>query len=88
MEKYVQSVDGIVNLIGGPEVGLFAPINAGRVVVRLATGTEEIGWVDDGERFVPQAPVTPEVALDPIEVLREMILDLQLMILETGGAVR
>lgn len=75
MKSYVQSVDGIVNLFGGPEVGLFGPESGGRVVIREAVGGEEIGWIDDGDKFVP--PMPPGADVTPPEtgpMLMEIML--------------
>ncbi len=74
-KTYVQSVDGVVNLIGGPEVGLTGLVNTGLVIVREAAGDEEIGWVDDGEKFVPATPPAPSpVVPDTGPMLMDIML--------------
>lgn len=55
--KYVQSVQGIVNLIGGIDVGLVSEISSGNVVVKAVADdlVVEEGWLLlKGEYFPPK----------------------------------
>lgn len=89
MKKYVQAVDGVVNLIGGPEVGLFGTVSEGRVIVReMGLDPVEIGWIDNGDKFVPAPVDNPVIVVDPLDEINQRLDDLALMILETGGAVK
>lgn len=74
MKMYSQSVDGVVNLIGGEDVGLSSPMAVGRAVVREVGSTPvEIGWMDDGEKFIPPFQISTVPALTELQILSQKV---------------
>lgn len=72
--RYAQSVNGIVDLVGGEEVGLTCEKTEPNVYVREdIDGIVQIGWLWDSvtETFV-KPPEPPEPPTDPLVEIEEL----------------
>lgn len=73
-KRYAQIVDGVVNLVGGPEVGLLQEVEMGGVIIREIANSSPIseGWGFVHGEFVPPDEIDHSRSASPEELIAEL----------------